>query len=160
MQHEHSKVTYYPLFVIVSYIVLATVLSSVWNGIGAMSLFMWYFFLFFSLFKMLDVPAFAMAYKKYDVLAASIPWWGKLYPFVELILAGFYLSWYANKAVHSVTAVLMLVGLIGVTRSVLNKQKIKCACLGTGFNLPMSTITIIEDAVMILMAVGMFYGST
>lgn len=52
----------------------------------------------------------------------------------------------------------MLVGLIGVTRSVLDKQQIQCACLGTGFNLPMSSVTIIEDATMLLMAVGMIVG--
>jgi len=41
-----------------------------------------------------------------------------------------------------------------VLQSVLNKRKIKCACLGDVFNLPMSTITIIEDALMILMSVA------
>ena len=30
--------------------------------------------------------------------------------------------------------------------------KIKCACLGAVFNLPMSTVTIIEDAIMIAMS--------
>lgn len=39
--------------------------------------------------------------------------------------------------------------------SVTNKRKIKCACLGTGFNLPMSTVTIIEDGTMILMSAVM-----
>jgi hypothetical protein len=42
-----------------------------------------------------------------------------------------------------------------VLQSVLNKQKIKCACLGAVFNLPMSTITIIEDGLMIAMSVTM-----
>lgn len=37
----------------------------------------------------------------------------------------------------------------------MNKRKIKCACLGDVFNLPMSTITIIEDALMIGMSVIM-----
>ena len=37
-------------------------------------------------------------------------------------------------------------------QSVLNKKKIQCACLGAVFNLPMSTVTIIEDALMIAMS--------
>jgi hypothetical protein len=37
----------------------------------------------------------------------------------------------------------------------LNKRKIRCACLGAVFNLPMSTITIIEDGLMILMSLTM-----
>jgi hypothetical protein len=49
----------------------------------------------------------------------------------------------------------MSVSLVGVVQSVLNKQKIRCACLGTVFNLPMSTVTIIEDSLMIAMSAGM-----
>ncbi|OYW82093.1 MAG: heavy metal transporter, partial [Sphingobacteriia bacterium 32-37-4] len=37
----------------------------------------------------------------------------------------------------------------------LNKKKIQCACLGDVFNLPMSTVTIIEDALMIGMSAVM-----
>jgi len=38
---------------------------------------------------------------------------------------------------------------------VLNKTKIRCACLGAVFNLPMSTVTIIEDGLMVVMAAWM-----
>ena len=46
----------------------------------------------------------------------------------------------------------MSVSIIGVLKSVLNKQKIQCACLGAVFNLPMSTVTIIKDDLMISMS--------
>lgn len=49
----------------------------------------------------------------------------------------------------------MVVSIIGVLQSVLNKRKIQCACLGTVFNLPMSTVTIIEDGLMIAMSLTM-----
>ncbi len=35
---------------------------------------------------------------------------------------------------------------IGVIQSVMKKRKIQCACLGTVFNLPMSTVAIIEKS--------------
>lgn len=54
--------------------------------------------------------------------------------------------------INTVTFVVMTVSIIGVLQSVFNKRKIKCACLGDVFNLPMSTITIIEDALMIGMS--------
>ena len=54
-----------------------------------------------------------------------------------------------------VTFVVMTVSIAGVLQSVFNKRKIKCACLGAVFNLPMSTITIIEDALMIGMSAVM-----
>jgi len=54
-----------------------------------------------------------------------------------------------------VTSIVISVSITGVLQSVLNKKKIKCACLGAVFNLPMSTITIIEDALMIAMSLIM-----
>jgi hypothetical protein len=57
---------------------------------------------------------------------------------------------------NGVTFVVMSISIIGVLQSVLNKRKIKCACLGAVFNLPMSTITITEDALMIAMSGIMF----
>ena len=36
----------------------------------------------------------------------------------------------------------------------LNKRKIRCACLGTAFNLPMSTVTLVEDGVMVFSLAG------
>jgi hypothetical protein len=53
---------------------------------------------------------------------------------------------------NSITFIVMSISIIGVLQSVLNKKKIQCACLGAVFNLPMSTVTIIEDALMIVMS--------
>jgi hypothetical protein len=50
------------------------------------------------------------------------------------------------------TIIVLGVSSIGVIQSNLNKRKIKCACLGDVFNLPMSTVTIIEDVGMVVMA--------
>jgi hypothetical protein len=47
---------------------------------------------------------------------------------------------------------------IGVIQSVVNKRKIRCACLGAVFNLPMSTVTIMEDLLMVVMSGMMLAG--
>ena len=61
----------------------------------------------------------------------------------------------------NVTAfIVMTISIIGVLQSVVNKRKIQCACLGAVFDLPMSTITIIEDALMILISGYMIWGLT
>ncbi len=117
--------------------------------------FMGLFFLFFAFFKLLDVKAFADAYRSYDIPIKIWPTWGYLYPFVELsfgllLLHRIELFW-TNVAI----VVVLGASIIGVVQSVMQKRKIKCACLGTGFNLPMTQVTIIEDAAMILMAVLM-----
>jgi hypothetical protein len=44
---------------------------------------------------------------------------------------------------------------VGVILAVMRKSSIRCACLGTVFQLPMSTVTIVEDIGMVAMAVLM-----
>ena len=91
----------------------------------------------------------------YDIVAAKWNGWGKIYPFVELALGIAYLINFAPFYTNIVTVVVLGVSSIGVIQSNLNKKKIKCACLGDVFNLPMSTVTIIEDLAMVGMGVWM-----
>ena len=117
--------------------------------------FMAGFFLVFSFFKMLNLKGFAESYAMYDIIAKRIPVWGYIYAFTELALGIAYLINFNPLITNAVTFIVMSVSIIGVLQSVLNKKKIQCACLGAVFNLPMSTVTIIEDALMIAMSGAM-----
>ena len=88
----------------------------------------------------------------YDIVAKKWNGWGYVYIFVELALGLAFLTEFNPILTNSITLLVMAVSLIGVVQSLLNKRKIKCACLGDVFNLPMSTITIIEDGLMIVMS--------
>ncbi len=88
----------------------------------------------------------------YDLLAMKVPAYGYVYPFIELELGLLYLMGFNPFITNWITVIVMGFSSIGVIQSVLNKQKIRCACLGAVFNLPMSTVTIIEDLVMVAMA--------
>ena len=123
-----------------------------------MRLFMAGFFLVFSFFKFLDVAGFASAFRGYDLVARVLPGYGRAYPFIELVLGLAYLTNIAPAATNIATAIIMAVGLAGIIRAVVSKQSIRCACLGTGINLPMSTVTIIENSVMLVMAVASVLG--
>jgi copper chaperone CopZ len=151
--------TYRPLLLLVSYILLASIGVQAAHGAvtvhETMRYFMAGFFLGFSFFKFLDLPAFANAYAGYDLLAAKWKGWGMLYPFVELGLGLAYLTHWQPTLTHWATVVVMGFSAIGVIRAVINKQAIRCACLGSVFNLPMSTVTIVEDVGMVLMAAWM-----
>ena len=104
---------------------------------------------------MLDLNGFADSYAMYDIVAKKIRQWGYIYAFVELALGLAYATNFQPVIVNYITLAVMSVSIIGVLQSVLNKRKIKCACLGAVFNLPMSTVTIIEDALMISMSIAM-----
>jgi len=151
--------TYKPILLIFFYISLITVLIQTANHhfdyMQAMQHFMAGFFLVFSFFKMLNLKGFAESYMMYDVLARKIPVWGYIYAFLEFGLGISYLLNFNPIFTNAVTFIVMTISIIGVLQSVLNKKKIQCACLGAVFNLPMSTVTIIEDGLMIIMSLIM-----
>lgn len=150
--------TYKPVLLIFGYVSLVSVLISVTGGFGwmtGMRIFMSGFFLVFSFFKMLDINGFADSYSMYDIVAKKFKAWGYIYVFVELALGLAFAVNFNPLFTNIATLVVMSISIIGVLQSVLNKRKIKCACLGAVFNLPMSTVTIIEDALMIAMSIVM-----
>ena len=158
-----SATTYRPLLILLAYLllVIAAVMlaNGQWDSAFAMRLFMGGFFVAFSFFKMLDLRGFADAYRGYDIVARAVPSYGRIYPFIELALGLGYLANWEPRMLNSITVVVMGVSLIGVLRAVLSKTAIRCACLGTVFNLPMSTVTIIEDGLMLGMAAWVWWKS-
>ena len=152
----------FPLFLIVGYIFAITLLvawsNSQWSVDSMMSHFMAGFFLVFSFFKFLDAPGFASAFKMYDPLAKAVPGWSWVYPYVELLLGVAYMMSWQPLATNVTTLVLMSVGGVGVLQSLLQKRTIRCACLGTALNLPMTKVTLVENGTMAAMAAFMLAG--
>jgi copper chaperone CopZ len=144
--------TYKPLLLIALFITGVSVLTSGGSLTVGMNYFMAGFFLVFSFFKLLDLKGFAESYAMYDVLAKRVPAYGYVYPFIELTLGVAYLTGFNPVATNWATIVIMGFSSIGVIQSVVDKKQIRCACLGAVFNLPMSTVTIIEDLLMVAMA--------
>lgn len=145
-----------PLALIVGYIAGVTALATWVRGDGSvhsmMNDFMAGFFIVFSFFKMLDLRGFAGAYRMYDVAAKAWGPWAWMYPFVELGLGVMYLTRWQPMVANWATLVLMAIGAAGVLLALRRKQGIRCACLGTALNLPMTTVTLIEDLAMAGMA--------
>jgi copper chaperone CopZ len=151
--------TYKPVLLIFAYITGITVLIQAVNQtldwMQWMNHFMAGFFLTFSFFKLLNLSGFADSYSTYDVIAKRWRGWGFVYGFIELALGIAYVINFDPLITNVITFVVMSVSIIGVLQSILDQRKIKCACLGDVFNLPMSTVTVIEDALMIVMSVFM-----
>lgn len=150
---------YKPILIISAYITGITLLLELekggFNWETWMPNFMAGFFLVFSFFKLLDIKGFAESYSTYDIIAKKWPGWGYVYAFIELGLGIAFLLKFHPLFINAVTFTIMSISIIGVLQSVLNKRKIQCACLGAVFNLPMSTVTIIEDSLMIGMSAAM-----
>jgi hypothetical protein len=151
--------SYYPLLLILVYLLGAVALAEVAAGpfdpMRAMGRFMAGFFLVFSFFKLLDLRAFADSYSSYDVIAAKWYGYGFVYPLIELGLGAAYLANVAPVATNLITLVVMGVSTVGVVKTLAARRKVRCACLGTVFNLPMSAVTLVEDTLMVAMSAVM-----
>jgi cation transport ATPase len=154
--------TYQPLLLVFAYLIgivaIVEISAGTFNWMRAMANFMGGFFLAFSFFKFLNLRGFVDAYQTYDVLARPVRAYGYVYPFIELGLGIAYLVRFAPLMTNLVTLCVMLLSIVGVSQALLQKRRIQCACLGTVFNLPMTKVTFLEDALMAGMALMMLFG--
>lgn len=153
--------TYYPIILIFAYLIGASFLIEL--SLGSMNLmrtmthFMGFFFIVFSFFKLLDLKGFASGFSSYDWITKKVPIYGFVYPFIELGLGVSYFLIGSNFALNLIVAILMFVSALGIIQSIVNKNTISCACLGTIFKLPLSTVSLLEVLSMLVMAlVGIF----
>lgn len=148
-----------PLFLIFGYLFVAAFLLNYknWSTTNAMLDFMGLFYIVFSFFKLLDLKGFPESFRMYDPLARAVPFYGKVYPFLELVLGLLFLMRFQIQLALTVTLVILGITTYGVTKSLLDKKSIRCACLGTALNLPMTEATFIENAIMLVMALTMLF---
>lgn len=157
-KEEESKLQQLkPLLLIIFYIASTSILLHYkdWSWNEFMLDFMGLFYIVFSFFKMLDLKGFTASFSMYDPVAKRVPFYGKIYPFIETALGLMFLMRFEIDLALIVTLVILGITTIGVTKTLLDKKSIRCACLGTALKLPMTEATFIENAIMIVMAVLM-----
>ena len=147
----------YPLILILGYITATTLIMN-WrsNFEDFMIDFMGLFFIVFSFFKFLDYKSFPKSFSMYDPLAKLIPIYGWSYPIIETILGFMFLFRFHLFTAILITIFLLSITTYGVIKTLRNKKEIQCACLGTAIKLPMTVATLIENGIMILMAIASF----
>jgi copper chaperone CopZ len=148
-----------PLFLILGYITVASILLNYreLNLGDTMFDFMGLFYIVFSFFKMLDLKGFPESFRMYDPLAKIIPAYGWVYPFIETVLGVMFLMRIGTDIALIATIIVLGITTIGVTKTLLDKKSIQCACLGTALKLPMTQATFIENAIMLVMAFWMLF---
>lgn len=162
--HEHAvqsqspgPTVYAPVIILLTLIYTVSLLVSIGDR-GVIDWHMWMrvsmagFFLSFSYFKLIDVRAFRAAFAMYDPLASKISVWGYMYPFVELGLGISYALDIYPRLAALITIIILGSTTLGIIPYLRTGRRIPCACLGAVFELPMSTVTLIENSLMITMA--------
>lgn len=164
-EHESSKtpsfakilvgvwVNYKPLIAILSFCIILSAVQSSSDDSQFMPLLMGYFFIFLSLFKFFDLRGFVDGFSTYDLMTKQKRAYGYAYPFIELALGLTFLANLEPIMINSITLAVMFLSGMGVLKSVLSGQKLKCACLGTALNVPLSSVSILENFGMGAMAI-------
>ena len=152
---------YTPLLVIVGSVLLSTAALQLSVEAGqrsmmfAMSQFMGLFLIVFAMLKLFDLTGFVSGFARYDLLAGPVRPYGYVYPFLELGFGLALLARVAPLAVNGALAALMFFGAAGVLRSLRRGESLRCACMGSSLNVPLSTVAVVEDVGMGLMSLAM-----
>ncbi len=145
---------YLPLIVIISLIFLTSIAITLKSPQlqTFITSFMIGFFLVFGGFKLLDLKGFAEGYKMYDLLAQRWSTYGYIYPFIELFFAFAMILGIAVRGILWLEVIVMTFSGVGVVVKILKKERFQCVCLGTTLKVPLTTVTLIEDFGMAVLA--------
>lgn len=154
--------TLLPLFMTVLIIIVLTTTkayyTSLWMTPSMIIDFMGWWLLIFGAFKLIDLPGFVKTYGTYNIIAKQFKLYGFTYPFIEISLGLVLLSRLEVIIACWITLILMLINSIGIYRSIHNKKALRCACLGTVFQLPMSYVSLGENLLIGTMALVIILG--
>jgi hypothetical protein len=156
-----SWTDYVPLFVVVLLTLLAAAskqgaYAGEWNWMTWMHDFMGFFLVVFSMLKSFDLPGFADGFQMYDLLAKPLRPYAYAYPLIELGLGLGYLAHWQPRLIYGATVVIMVFGALGVFNALRKGLDLECACMGTALKVPLSTVALVEDFGMAIMAGAMW----
>lgn len=106
--------------------------------------------------KLKDIERFATMFLNYDLLAQRWVRYGYVYPFIEtgaglLMFAGV-LTWLSAPAALIAAGI----GAVSVFKAVyIDKRELKCACVGGDSKVPLGFVSLLENLMMIGMAIWM-----
>ncbi len=109
-----------------------------------------------ALLKLQDVDRFATMFLNYDLLARRWVPYGTIYPYAEglagVLMAAGVLTWLSAPVALFIGGI----GAVSVFKAVyVDKRSIKCACVGGSSNVPLGFVSMLENVMMVAMAVWM-----
>ncbi|SLN45556.1 Methylamine utilization protein MauE [Roseivivax jejudonensis] len=108
--------------------------------------------------KLRDIESFSTMFLNYDVMARRWVPYGYVYPWVEtgagVLMTGMLLTWLAAPA----ALIISTIGAWSVFKAVyIDKRKLKCACVGSGSNVPLGFVSLTENLAMMGMSIVMLW---
>ena len=106
-----------------------------------------------AMLKIMDIEAFGISFKKYDLISYRFKKWIYIYPFCELLIGISFLLSAPPSSVILIAFILGIIGMASVFKAVyLDKLKLNCACVGGYAKTPLGIISFIENLLMAIMS--------
>lgn len=109
-----------------------------------------------AMLKLRDVESFSSMFLNYDLLAKRWVPYGYIYPFAELGVGVLMIAGVATWLSAPVGLLIGGIGAVSVFKAVyIDKRELKCACVGGDSNVPLGFVSLLEDLMMVGMAIWM-----
>lgn len=132
--------------------IFASTALMTWALSGTIMMFMGLSLSVLAILKLMDVSGFVEGFRKYDLVTQQVPTYGRIYPFLELIIGLGFLSLAYPTLIGLLALLVGAAGGISVIKAVyIDKTDLNCACVGGNSNVPLGAISFTENAMMVLM---------
>lgn len=111
------------------------------------------FIIIIGLLKFKNKSNFENMFISYDPIAMRTRSYAKLYPYLEVMVGVISLISITMMLANVLIIIIYSVTTFGIARSLRRGERLSCACVGGAYTIPLSRVTIFENAVMILMSV-------
>ena len=113
-----------------------------------------------AMLKLQDVDRFATMFLGYDLLAQRVVPYAYAYPYAELGAGALMLADVADFVSAPLALLIGTIGAASVFKAVyLDRRELRCACVGSGGNVPLGFVSLMENLMMIGMAAAMLAGA-
>lgn len=158
---EEGETSYQPIVAVFS-VAFAMGLAMSWAAFGtvfslrALEWFVAISMCILAILKLRDLESFSTMFLNYDLLARRVVRYAYVYPFAEalagvLMIAGAFL-WLASP----VALFIGTVGAVSVAKAVyVDGRELRCACVGGESNVPLGSISLTENLMMMAMGLWM-----
>lgn len=146
---------YWPLFalIVIAALIATALTMEKRSSFEWMHYFMGMLLCQFAMLKIFNPRQFADGFQMYDLVAAKSRVYAYIYPLIELLLGLCYIAFFIPILIYLVTIVVLGVGAFGVIKALKKGLDLRCACMGTVLDVPLSTVTLTEDLGMVIMAI-------
>ncbi len=140
------------------FLAIAATLMGTLNGFNGQEWIRWFlggFLIMFAGFKLIGIEVFLRVFPLYDLIAKRFTPYKYIYPLLQAFLGMWYITGLSPLLRDIVVVTVSFSGLWGMVKLVSARGQVRLSYLGTIIQLRYSTVTIIENATVVALAIIM-----